>query len=72
MHESGQWIQSNATVPLDNPVNAQKYGSALTYGRRYGLAAMVGISQMDDDGNAAVKTAPQTKVKQGARVNGVQ
>tara|TARA_R100000655_G_C2987930_1_gene192636 strand:+ start:17 stop:529 length:513 start_codon:yes stop_codon:yes gene_type:complete len=72
MHESGQWIQSIATVPLDSPVNAQKYGSALTYGRRYGLAAMVGIAQMDDDGNAAVKTAPQTKVKQGARVNGVQ
>jgi hypothetical protein len=64
MHESGQWIQSTATVPLDSPVNAQKYGSALTYGRRYGLASMVGIAQMDDDGNAAsqkggVKRAPR-------------
>jgi len=28
-------------------------GSAYTYGRRYALAAMVGIAQVDDDGNAA-------------------
>src|SRR5208283_4356879 len=28
-------------------------GSALTYGRRYALTALVGIAQVDDDGNAA-------------------
>ena len=29
-------------------------GSALTYARRYALAAMVGIAQDDDDGEAAM------------------
>ena len=29
------------------------YGSAVTYGRRYGLAAITGLYQDDDDGNAA-------------------
>jgi hypothetical protein len=31
----------------------QAMGSALTYARRYALTAMVGIAQVDDDGNAA-------------------
>jgi hypothetical protein len=29
----------------------QALGSAITYGRRYGLSAMAGIGQFDDDGN---------------------
>jgi hypothetical protein len=31
----------------------QGYGSALTYARRYGLAAIVGVCPEDDDANAA-------------------
>ena len=54
MHSSGQWIRSTVPIPLDSPINAHKLGSALTYGRRYGLAAMVGIAQFDDDGNMNV------------------
>jgi len=34
-------------------IDSQVYGSALTYSRRYGLAAAAGVSQTDDDGNAA-------------------
>ena len=34
--------------------DAQEIGSACTYGRRYGLAAMVGLAQVDDDGNKTV------------------
>ena len=71
MHDSGQWLQSTATVPLDSPVNAQKYGSALTYGRRYGLASMVGIAQMDDDGNAASQpNVAQRASRPSNQVNG--
>ena len=55
MHSSGQWIRSYTPLPIEKPVNAHKLGSAFTYGRRYGLAAIVGIAQMDDDGNAAIE-----------------
>lgn len=52
-HESGQWIQSELCMPLSKN-NPQGVGSAITYGRRYGLAAIVGIvADDDDDGNAA-------------------
>ena len=51
LHKSGQWIRSKIKLPMDK-VNAQGVGSATTYGRRYGLAAMVGVAQKDDDANA--------------------
>jgi len=49
LHKSGQWIRSWIRIPVAK-LNAQEIGTATTYGRRYGLAAMVGISQYDDDG----------------------
>lgn len=52
MHESGEWIESTATCPLQKQ-DPQGYGSANTYLRRYALAAAVGLYQDDDDGNAA-------------------
>lgn len=59
IHESGQWI--SGTYPLmvtDKESTPQGYGSALTYARRYGLSAVLGvIADTDDDGNAA--TRPQ-------------
>lgn len=39
--------------------DAQGYGSALTYARRYSLMTAFGVCPEDDDGNAAVKTAPR-------------
>ena len=51
LHESGQWIRSEIKMPLKEPT-AHGVGSACTYGRRYGLSAMVGVAQFDDDGNA--------------------
>lgn len=52
MHASGQWIESHIPVkPKDE--SPQAMGSALTYARRYALTAMVGVAQVDDDGNAA-------------------
>ena len=49
---SGQWQSSLLVMPL--PKNdPQGYGSALTYARRYGLCALVGIVTEDDDGSAA-------------------
>lgn len=52
LHSSGQWLESHSSIPL--PKNdPQGYGSATTYLRRYALAAMLGVVQEDDDGNAA-------------------
>lgn len=53
IHESGQWVQSELCLPLSKS-DPQGVGSAMTYGRRYGLAAIIGIvADADDDGNAA-------------------
>jgi hypothetical protein len=63
IHASGQWIESALTMPVEKK-NAQGVGSAITYGRRYGLSAMVGIvADEDDDGNAAAVAAPVEEVK---------
>lgn len=53
MHSSGQYISSTVSTKLTQD-SAQGLGSALTYLRRYALAALVGIvADEDDDGNAA-------------------
>ena len=55
MYESGEHISGGViSVPADKQ-NAQGYGSALTYARRYSLMAACGIAPEDDDGNAATK-----------------
>lgn len=53
LHVSGQWIEGRVRLPLEKGT-AQAAGSAVSYGRRYCLAALVGlVSEDDDDGNAA-------------------
>ena len=54
LHSSGQWMRSKIKLPLSK-VDAQGVGAAVTYGRRYGLSAMVGIAQFDDDANSIRK-----------------
>ena len=51
-HSSGEWISQQMSLPMSK-IDAQGAGSALTYMRRYALAAVVGVVQADDDGNAA-------------------
>lgn len=50
--ETGQWIASTMSIPLEKNT-AQALGSAITYGRRYAISAMIGIVTADDDGEAA-------------------
>jgi len=52
-HTSGQWIRGSLCLPLAK-ADPQGVGSAITYGRRYTLAAMLGVAPEDDDGEAAV------------------
>ena len=59
-HASGEWVSGTVSAMLAN-ADPQSIGSAITYLRRYGLSAMVGVAQVDDDGNAAsgAKVEPQ-------------
>ena len=63
VHSSGEWISESLTMTAQQNT-PQGVGSAITYGRRYGLSAMVGIAPEDDDGNAA--SSQQAPVAQAA------
>lgn len=59
-HESGQWMRARVEVPYQEQKGtniAQAYGSALSYARRYSLAAMACVIAEDDDGNGAAPPA---------------
>ena len=61
-HKSGEFISQEMSVPVTKP-DAQGAGSALTYMRRYALAAVVGVVQADDDANAAVQSKSSSAMK---------
>ncbi len=75
-HESGEFISSICSSPVSKQ-DAQGIGSAITYLRRYSLAAMCGIAQEDDDGQHAVqesqtqRQAPSRKLSNAEREMGV-
>lgn len=70
-HSSGQFIELG---PLSVPVtknDAQAFGSAETYARRYSLSAAFGItSDLDDDGTGAGVNPPKAKPKRVNKTNG--
>lgn len=51
VHESGQFIGDSLRIPCQ--ATAQAIGSAVSYGRRYSLLAIIGLATDDDDGNSA-------------------
>jgi len=53
LHTSGQSISFKSQAPIGPKMTAQAVGSCITYLRRYQWAAVAGIAQVDDDGNAA-------------------
>ena len=53
LHESGEWLEVEPITLKAEKITPQGAGSAITYGRRYALSAVLGIaSEDDDDGNA--------------------
>jgi hypothetical protein len=52
MHSSGQFISSSMPVISEKP-GPQAMGSAISYARRYSLAALTGVYQADDDAEGA-------------------
>lgn len=59
VHESGEMLEAGRLFVPVSKVDAQGFGSALTYARRYSLMAACGIAPEDDDGNAATKAPRQ-------------
>lgn len=57
IHKSGEFIAETLRMPVSK-WDAHGIGSAITYARRYGLMAILGIASYDDDGNDAVDRAP--------------
>jgi hypothetical protein len=71
MHTSGEWISGSLSVtPVKN--DPQQFGSAMTYARRYGLMAIIGLAPEDDDGNLASKPEEKKQISTiGETVNKV-
>lgn len=53
LHSSGEWI-SGRQLLVTKEMTSQGLGAASTYARRFGLAAIVGVVQTDDDGETAM------------------
>lgn len=73
VHKSGQWISSRTALKCSKP-DAQGYGSALTYARRYAISAMLNLAADDDDGEAASRatrkaTAPAQALRKMVAVD---
>ena len=67
IHTSGEWISTTVTIPVTKQ-DAHGLGSALTYGRRYSVSALLAISaDEDDDANTAVQ--PQESFRRGPQGN---
>ncbi len=63
-HTSGEWTRGVLDV---HPVKAdpQSLGSAISYGRRYSLAAVLGLASGDDDGEQAMNRSSQPAQPRG-------
>ena len=73
MHKSGEWIEGDCEIVAMGQGN-QAFGSAMTYMRRYALAAILGMAaDEDDDGSAGDGNAKDLKQeKDGDRTRGAK
>lgn len=51
-HESGEWAEGSITMTPEK-AGPQAVGACITYARRYTLAAITGLAQIDDDAESA-------------------
>lgn len=49
LHESGEFYSADTEVVCSKINDAQAYGSAISYARRYGLQSMFNVGAVDDD-----------------------
>ena len=64
VHTSGEWMATMVPVPVTKS-DAHGLGSALSYGRRYGISALLALTtDEDDDGNAATRPPQRQEPRQ--------
>lgn len=61
LHESGEQISGGKLHVPSSKKDAQGFGSALTYARRYSLMASCGLAPEDDDGKRASEPEKSAK-----------
>lgn len=61
VHTSGQWVETSLALPLPRDPTPQAVGSAVSYGRRYTLQALVGVATSDDDGAEASRRPQEAR-----------
>jgi hypothetical protein len=66
-HESGERFSFGKLFVPASKRDAQGYGSALSYARRYALVTAFGVPVEDDDGNAASKAPPKAAKQEPAK-----
>lgn len=66
-HTSGGFIESNMKVVVTKGNDPQAFGSAMTYTRRYSLAAILGIVTDDDDAEGAMARGNQNSKPQAQK-----
>lgn len=69
IHESGEVMKCGKLHVPASKQDAQGYGSALTYARRYSLMAACGIAPEDDDGNSASKAKKEPLITETQAAN---
>jgi hypothetical protein len=62
VHASGQWIKGEMPI-ITNKMDPQGLGSAITYYRRYSLAAMIGVAPDDDDDAELAQNRKGSQIK---------
>jgi hypothetical protein len=72
LHSSGQFLASRTPIVSEKP-GPQAMGSGITYARRYGLCAILGIAaEEDDDGESAQRREDPAPQREGRRVRDQQ
>lgn len=72
LHDSGETLSAGTLFMPAAKRDAQGFGSALTYARRYALQTAFGLATEDDDGNAAVKASKPAVIDNAAWAELVQ
>lgn len=65
IHASGEWIESDCILGLDE-WGPQEFGKLLSYARRYGLQAALGLSAEDDDAESGTDRRQPVQAKPAA------
>lgn len=66
IHVSGEWMEQEQHIPMAK-ADPQGAGSAITYGRRYAIAALLNMTvDKDDDAEGAMGRARASQVKPAA------